>query len=78
MEVVLVVWVRVKCSSVVGDGLALAEVIALHLLVVYSKPFVIYFVEIIGLKYHGANDSDARGWFHHDVDVAEHHVPIRC
>ena len=76
VEVVLVAGVRVEGTAVVGGGLTLAEVVALHLLVVGAEPLEVDFVEVVGLHDHGADDADARRGLHHHLDVPEHEVPV--
>ena len=65
-----------KCSSIVGRGLALAEVVTLDLITVPTNPFPVNLVESVGLQHGTADDSNTWSWLDLKFDMPKHDVPF--
>lgn len=76
VESPLVVWTRVKGSSVVSGRLALAEIVALNLSVVATQPFPVNLVEVVGLQDGTADDTRTWRRLHHELHTTKHDVEV--
>lgn len=65
--------ILVDCS-VVGCGVTLSEEVGFDGVVISTKPFPVYLVEVIRFEDERADDSGSRCSFQEDVDLAEEDV----
>lgn len=75
VEVVMVSHVIVKGTATIAAGIAFAKVVALHLVVVGSKPLPVDFVQIVGLQHGTAHDALSGGGLDRILHFAKHDVP---
>lgn len=66
----------VESTTVVGGGVALAEVVGLDLLVVTANPLQVDLIEIIGLENSAGNNTSTLGSLNGDIDTAEHDILV--
>lgn len=77
MKAILIARIGVELATVKGALLIFSKVIGLHLGVVYTKPFPINLVQIVGLQDRTADNASARGGFDDKVNMAKHDVEFR-
>lgn len=66
-----------ESATVIVCGLSLAEVVALNLIGVCSKPFPVDLVQSVGLQYETADDTRAWRGLNLNIHLSEHDVPQR-
>lgn len=66
----------VEGTTVVGGGVALAEVVGLDLLVVTTNPLQINLVEIVRLEDSAGNNTSTLGSLNGNINTAEHDVLV--
>lgn len=76
MEVIMVSRVVVEGAAIVAAGVAFAEVVALYLSVVSTKPLPINFIQIIRLKDSTADDSSSRCSLDCEFNASKHDIPV--